>query len=183
MRLTEEFKDQVQTVFDGRLRVRWSDSQQTLEIEQKIARKIDALVDESNDEMVRTRDGYLLLASVQPGDRMRCRQCHSELAVPVFEFKQVPCEFCRMKGRHVSYIVGFFEPNDRLIEYLRSLDPTNGASKRLRDELEDRNRRMLERRQRDINNTTESRVLDDFERIAGIQSVGYTGKESMWERT
>lgn len=174
----ERFSERLREKFDGRLRARWSVEKQAVEIEQRVGRKIDIPANETDDERIRVRDGYALIMTVQPGDRMRCKKCNGELKVPVFEFRMVTCEFCRMLGYYSKYGVGFFELNDRLIEYLEKHDPNNRAA----DEVERANKQLELAQQRELANTLESAVDDDFYRIAGIPRVGYTGKEQMWQK-
>lgn len=56
--------------FDPALRLRWSDSQMLWHLERKIAKgkPVETLrTDSESDEVIRAREGYLLVASVPPG--------------------------------------------------------------------------------------------------------------------
>lgn len=174
-----DFDDRLRDEFDNRLRVRWSYWEGAFVVEQRIARGLaDAFpVTEGDDDRIRLRDGYLKVMSIRNGDRMPCPQCGFTLRVPIFETRLISCEYCRLKGYPHQFPAGFFELNDRLIEYLRSIDPLKGAARRNRDRVDSTNRRIERSHDRMSDNLLEDAVSDNFNQIAGIPMTGYTGKE------
>lgn len=173
----KSFKDSLETQFNGRLRIRWSNKNSEWQIEEKISRghllnrHIDDMYD---DEALRWRDGYSLVCSVRPGDRMPCSVCNTELSVPIHEFAEIRCPYCSSKGRKVSIIAGFFPLGDILLEHLRRLDPLRGWRDENVYEIYD------EWRQKQMDKEIEdmSPIWGDyFKRLVGISQTGYTGKE------
>lgn len=171
----ESFKESLKTQFNGLLRIRWSDKRQEWQIEEKIARASgNRPADDYHDEAIRFRDGYALVCSVRPGDRMPCEKCNSTLRVPVGHFGEVKCDYCKAKGRNTSIIVGYFPLNDLLLEHLRKLDPIRGYRETLKYEGYD----TFAQRKMDQEIENMSPIWsDNYKRLVGIPMVGYTGKE------
>jgi hypothetical protein len=178
--IPDEFAERLQNEFDGRLRVRWSPIESSFVLEQKISRGIANAMprhgDTEHDDYIRTRDGYLKIMSIRNGDRMPCGTCGATLRVPIFETAQVNCEYCQKKGYPYQYFAGYFELNDRFLEHLRSLDPLKGGSRRGRNRVEKVNSSLERGLDRAHYNVLDDAVSDNFTSIAGIPSVGYTGK-------
>lgn len=173
----ESFIKSLERQFDGRLRVRWSNAQQGWEIEQRVGPHREAPIDENDDDLVRARDGYAAFMSIRPGTRMPCPECRFELKVPVFHTEELMCPYCKMMGRTTSVNAGFFELNDRLLEHLRQCDPDRGGSQRLK-EMADRNNEALWRSQlAAAMREGRAAASERYNRIVGIQQVGWTGKE------
>jgi hypothetical protein len=176
--IPDEFAERLQSEFDGRLRIRWSYSESAFVVEQRIARKLaDSFpVLGHEDDKIRLRDGYIYLMSIRPGDRMPCPNCGLTLKVPVFETGLISCSYCQPRRYDHQHIAGYFELNDRLLEYLRALDPLKGGSRRNRNRVDQTNARVEKGQHRYAGNVLEDAVFDQFTSIAGIPSVGYTGK-------
>lgn len=170
-----EFEERLADVFHDRLRCRWSHAEHAFVIEQRIARRVaDAFpVLNDRDDLIRIRDGYMQVMSVRNGDRMPCPNpsCFHDLRVPMFETRMLQCEHC-----HTYAVAGFFELNDRLIDYLRDIDPLRDGPLRKQHEVNFANHRNTLSQERVAHNLLEDAVSDNFTQMAGIQSVGYTGK-------
>ena len=122
MTISDRFQRRLTERFDGRFRVRWSPSRSAFQVEQKVGRMADLPADAGEDHQIRTRDGYVLVFEITPGDRMPCEGCKFPLKVPVFETAQITCPLCGTKA-----ILGFWPiDGDRIIEHLEFLDPLKG---------------------------------------------------------
>ena len=176
MTVPEEFAQRLESAFDGRLRIRWSVSDQVYHIEQKVARGIinfpAAL---TNDEQIRLRDGYHFVMALTAGDRMPCPRCGHTLKVPLRQSTMVSCPTCQSRGLEHRVAAAHFPLDDTLIDHLRSIDPLRGMSRALRTKVDAHNAAMMRREQQHVLDQMTSAALDDFNRIAGIPSVGYTG--------
>ena len=170
-KVPDSFKESLDKQFNGKIRVRWSNKDQEWHVEEKINRgSLDTPVDDQDDTAIRYRDGYGFICSIRPGDRMPCPKCNSELKVPINEFAEVKCDYCRMKGRNTSIISGFFELGDILLEHLRRLDPVRGWRDKFTYETYD------EHRQRIIDKQIENMSpiwSDNYRRLVGIPQVGW----------
>lgn len=171
MYIPESFQDSLQREFEGRLRLRWSLWEDSFIVEQKIRRELaDELGPQATeDDRLRQRDGYLKLCAVRNGDRMPCPYCKTTLKVPVFEFWLLQCPNCREYSA-----AGYFELNDRLVETLKGFDWVHAAKNR--DRVDAHNRANEEAIERHALNVHEAVMKENFTSIAGIQSVGYTGR-------
>ena len=175
----EEFQERLNREFRGRLRLRWSDQKQEYHLEQKVSRALASFpTHESDDESIRLRDGYLYLLSIRAGTRMPCPRCQLELQVPVREIREISCQFCKLSGREHRVVAGYFPLDDRLVDYLKRLDPERDASWEVRNAVEAHNQHLMEQQRQQVLNSSLDKMNDDFSRIAGIPSVGYTGKET-----
>jgi hypothetical protein len=176
-----DFADRLASEFDNRLRIRWSYQEQAFVVEQKVSRRLaDAFpVLNDQDDLLRLRDGYIKVMSVNTGTRVPCprKGCTVEFKLPTpFVSYLMECPECRACGYPYQHAAGFFELTDRLIEHLRSIDPLNGASRRNRDRVDRTNETIEQAMEREANNLLEAAAKDNFTQMAGIQSVGYTGK-------
>ena len=178
-----EFVERLQSVFDGRLRIRWSNALNEYHIEQRVARGIinfpPAL---SEDETIRLQDGYIHIMSIRNGDRMPCPKCQRTLRVPVREIRELSCATCKASKVEHRVAAGFFPLDDTLITHLQSIDPLKGMSKALRNKIDAHNESFTASQRQAVLDHAYSRGAEDFARIAGIPSVGFTGKETMWDR-
>lgn len=178
MQIPESFAARLDQTFDGRLRLRWSQSRHEYQLEQKVSRALASFpVSDHDDDSIRLRDGYLYILSIRPGTKMPCPACHLDLDVPVREIREVVCPFCKLKGTPTRVTAGYFPLDDILIETLKRLDPMRGASKQLRSAVDRHNEQMMAAKRQHVIETSLDAANDDFNRIAGIPSVGYTGKE------
>lgn len=179
MHVPEEFQDRLTRAFDGRLRIRWSASDHVYHIEQKVARALinfpAALTD---DEAIRLRDGYHFLMAITTGDRLPCPKCRTTLPVPLRVSTMVSCPTCRAKGLEHRVPAAFFPLDDTLIDHLHSIDPMRGMSPALRAKVDAHNAKVMQAQQQQALDQLTGAAADDFTRIAGIPSVGYTGRET-----
>lgn len=167
----QEFTDRLHTAFDGRLRVRWSNAKNEYQIEQNVARgMMNFPAPLTDDEAIRLKDGYFHVMSVRNGDRMPCPKCNRDLPVPIREVREVACT-CGTKSA-----AGFFPLDDTLITYLQAIDPMRGMSREMRNKINAHNDAIAEKMRQGVLNQTTDAAGDDFARIAGIPSVGFTGK-------
>jgi hypothetical protein len=187
----KSFEENLRSQSDGLLRIRWSLMRREWHIEQKVGRMAlpPFRVSEADDNMIRARDGYWLVAAVQPGTRMPCRTlidkrtqqiCGETLPVPRFEFGEVSCPRCQAAGRNHRQQAGFFELNDRLLEHLRMIDPARGGYERLNANLKLSLERKAWSEARAIENHSEAVVKDNLNSLFDVAHVGYTGKEAAW---
>jgi len=177
----QEFVERLRAAFEGRLRIRWSASAREFQIEQRVARGLinfPAVL--SDDEQIRLRDGYFYVMSIRAGDRMPCPRCEAILSVPVREVKELSCTRCRTNGLEHRVAAGFFPLDDTLITYLKAIDPLRGASRELRAKVDAHNAAFTAQQRQAVLDKTYAAGADDFNRIAGIPNVGYTGPAPMW---
>jgi hypothetical protein len=176
-----EFAERLEREFDGRLRVRWSYQEGAFVVEQRVARRLaDSFpVLGNDDDRIRLRDGYLKILSVRNGDRMPCPECGLTLRVPIFETRLISCEHCRLKGYNHQHAAGFFELNDRLIEYLQALDPMKGRARANRNRVDLANASVSRSHERTSSNLLEDAVSDNFLTIAGIPRSSLAGSKIM----
>lgn len=167
-----QFVDRLRSTFNDRLRIRWSTTEKCFHIEQKVGRAVVApiFIDESRDDLIRARDGYHPVMTIQPGDRMPCPECHYQLRVPVMDTADLPCPYCRLKGRTTRVVAGYWPLNDLLIDHLRKIDPLRGASEELSAEADRHNRLLLKSQEADAYREGEAAFSDDYNRIVGIES-------------
>jgi hypothetical protein len=175
----DSFVTRLHEVFDGRLRIRFSDKEQNFHIEQKVGRAVVApcKIEEGRDDLIRARDGYHPVMTITPGDRMRCPSCHYDLPVPVRETVDMRCPFCAFHGRTTRIVAGYWPLDDSLIAHLQMIDPLRDGQTELA-EAADRHNRMLLQSQEDAAVAPGYAYADEnYNRLVGIPQVGYTGKE------
>lgn len=182
MNAPESFVERLNSVFRGRLRIRWSSERNEWHVEQKVRRGIfpgqkpakAKVWDESMDSFIRHRDGTVLVVAVRTGDRMPCPVCNYTLRVPFMQTHLVTCPYCKLKGRH-SHIPALFIPlNDSLIEYLQKIDPESDVSQRLAEDLDRQNELLAQSMEQDAVNAGIAGFEQDYRRVVGIPMVGYT---------
>ncbi len=171
----ERLKDE----FNDRLRLRWSGKEKNWHVEQKFARGYHpsrrANDDDESDEMIRAREGYLQICTVQPGDHMRCERCNYTINVPVNEFRMIQCEQCQLMGWQTKYVVGFFDlDSEHLLDHLRRLDPLRSASNKIREKIAENNKKLYEKEQNRPSELAEAYVKDMSNDLFGIAHQGST---------
>jgi hypothetical protein len=179
---SDEFLGRLQHEFDGRFRIRWSVARGEYHVEQKVETAVDLPIRTSaiDDDLIRARDGYWFVFAIRSGDRMACPQCGLTMKVPVMKFQETSCSNCRAHGRDGRYPAAFYPLNDRLIEHIRQIDPfRSDAAKNLAQRADEHNARLEAERVADGLAEVEAITADYFNKLVGIQSVGYTGKESV----
>lgn len=168
------FARQLAVESDDRLRVRWSGKNQRFCLEAKVGRPttVSRPIDAEDDVAIRQRDGYELVMEVAPGTRSPCPRCHTWTRLPVRRVAEAKCERCGFTFR------AFFWPLDEsLLQHLRYIDPDRGGVERVFAEA-DRGETLRDARlRRQRRNDTEAIWKEDYNRLVGIPSVGYTGKE------
>lgn len=165
-----EFAERLHEAFDGRLRARWSTQRNEFQIEQRVARGlVNFPAPDDNDEMIRLKDGYFYVMSIRNGTTMPCpKHCGTDLQVPVHEIRELSCPTCRAKGVEHRVSAGFYPLDDRLIDYLRMIDPMRGASRDLRNKINDHNQKFTDAQRAKVMGQLTDAAADDFDRIAGI---------------
>lgn len=158
------------------LRIRYSYKRDCWQIEQKVGR--GALppihIDPYDDNLIRAKDGYWLVCEVRLGTKMPCPDCGKTIKVAALQFKESRCEYCISLGRDGRHTAGYFPLEEILLEHLRFLNPLTGGIERNAKMVDEFNKKLLETRERDMANLTET-MKDDYAYMAGIPSVGYTG--------
>lgn len=181
-RVPEEFQQRLEQEFGDRLRVRWSNKYDEWHVEQKVRRGLAGFPqgqdqDRFDDNLIRYADGYMWVMSLKQGSRFSCHICHLPLEAPARKMKMVSCDHCRLKGYDHYRLACFWPMDETLIDELKRLDRAidDGAQKVL-----EKNQLLQKQMLRNAIEPTLAAHLDDFNRIVGIPSVGYTGKEKMW---
>ncbi len=173
------FVERLKTMFDDRLRIRWSNQRGEWHIEYKVGRGRPAsfFVSGYDDAAIRAKDGYAFLLAIRTGDRMPCPRCGHDMPVPVRKLAESTCEYCRMQGRDGRYPAAFFDlDGESLFEYLRRIDPYRGWRHNLHRMADATNDRILKAKEREFANKIEAITMDNYNQLVGIPSVGYTGK-------
>lgn len=171
------FAKRLERDFQGRLRIRWSDSSNQWLIEEKVGRaSAPAHARSYDDNLTRAAQGYSLVLTVAPGDRERCRKCGSTVKLPVFDFAETKCQTCGSLTRSC-----FWPLTDMLLEHLRKIDPLRDGPSRLRDEADAATRKASAERERRLSGSIEDHTKDLINTFGGFTSLGYTGREAMWE--
>ena len=166
--------------FGGRLRVRWSPALQELCLEEKVGRAVLPPLgwSEGRDDLVRARDGYALVLSLKPGDRMRCPKCGHTLPVPVMRFGEAICKACSsVEGKLIAYKAAYFPLSESLLDHLHKIDPLRADSRQHIKEADQAALKQRQSAQRDIDNQIESATKDIVSIAGGFTQVGYTGRE------
>lgn len=165
-------------------RVRWSIRGQCWQIEQAVGRgALDPFrIDEADDSLVRARDGYWLVMSFQPGDRMPCpgiiqkepRQvCGYTMRVSHRKSAEAVCNECRRRGRDGRTVAAYWPFDECLLEHLRYTDPLRGGISRMRADADARNAKMLRDAERAQSNVVQANAYDLHRHVVGIKQWGY----------
>lgn len=178
MNIPETFLDRLERDFDGRLRARWSKNLGEIHIEQKVGRASLAptYVSEVDDDLIRARDGYMYVMAIRPGDRMRCPDCNSTIKVPIMRTGEAVCGYCKMKGRDGRHKAAYYPLGDLLLDHLKRIDPMRTYRTELVKVADRKNDAIMAARQRETSNQIETGTKENWTRMVGIQSTGYTGK-------
>jgi hypothetical protein len=172
-----EFQRRLATDFNGRLRIRWSRQLNQWQIEEKVGRaSMPATPRSPKDNWIRAHDGYSLVLTVAPGDREQCQGCGNVVRLPTFDFAETKCDVCGKLTRSC-----YWPLTDILLEHLRKIDPLRDGPSRLRDEADAATKAAAIARQKQASNAIKDLTMDQINQIGGNFSVGYTGREAMWE--
>lgn len=180
MRVPGWFAKQLDAEFDRQIRVRWSDTARAFQVERRIRRSSFAPhgVKPGDDEAIRIVDGFDLVCEVAGGDRLPCPRCGRTVSLPVREMREAKCPACGRVFRAVYWPLG-----DALLQHLRYIDPVRGGIERVFEDADKANFQLERMRRRDLWNHGESVWKEDYNRLVGIPSVGYTGREKTWQVT
>lgn len=178
----QTFSEELEKEFGDRIRVRWSDQWNEWHVEQKVRRGLAASpskFDPYDDTLIRHKDGYVWIMSVKQGTRFDCPKCGLTLKAPTRETKQVSCDHCRMKGYNHQWIASHWPLDHTLIEHLKMLERQIDTKS---DMLHKSDMALRKIQERAVLDPTLAAFEDRHSKLAGILSVGYTGKEKMWQR-
>jgi hypothetical protein len=174
-----DFQNRLSRMFDNRLRIRWSNQRKEWHIEYKVGRSQlpNFFVSTYDDAAIRASQGYAFLMAIREGDRMPCPRCGYTVKVPKFHVAQAVCDYCRLNGRDGRYPAVYFPlEGDALIQYLCRIDPLRGYRDKMHLQADLNNERILEAKERQFKNDIASITLDNYNKLVGIPSWGYTGK-------
>ena len=99
-------------------------------------------------------------------------ECGQDLRIPELRIKRLTCPRC---GRQTT--AAYYPLSDLLLEHLRFSDPDRGGLARVfaaQDKAQDTAEKQQRRESR---NDGEAIWKDAFPHIAGIQQIGYTGRQ------
>lgn len=183
MDIPESFADRLKRDFDGRLRIRWSKALGEFHIEQKVGRAAlpPTYISEWDDDLIRARDGYMYVMAIRPGDRMPCPDCHLTIKVPVMRTAEAVCSYCRMKGRDGRWRAAYYPLGDLLLDHLKKIDPTRRFREELTKAADRKNKAIMAAKEREASNIIEASTKENWTQLVQIQSVGFSGKEKMWD--
>ncbi len=107
------------------LRVRWSPRRAMWQIEQQVGRAalLPIRIEEGDDSLRRSCDGYALVMEVAPSDRVSCPRCCLPITLPHLETREVPCAYCRSRGIDTTVIAGYWPLGEALLQHLRRTNP------------------------------------------------------------
>mgnify|MGYP003395140249 CR=1 FL=1 len=173
-----DFCRRLETQHHGMLRIRWSCRLNQWQIEEKVGRALGDSpipISEAGDDMLRAKDGYTLLMPIAIGDRMPCPRCGSTVPVPVNRTAELRCLQCMREGRDGRYAAGFYAlDGDILLDHLQRLGKDRSGLHRVADA---NNQKRLNSGLRAVSTHGEAGMIDNWRRMVGVESVGYTGKE------
>lgn len=188
------FAARLQREFDGRLRMRWSNQRRAYQVEVQCGRRTHdvPLFNPQDDDKVRARDGYARVMEVLPHPHFECPtrvsqepnapRCGVKLDIPMRQRVEVTCLNCRQHGRDGRTRAEYWPLDDRLLDRLKQIDPKRQWAHQQVREMDLENKRAELRQELDVMNDLDAFNYDWYPRIAGIQSVGYTGREHAWIR-
>lgn len=178
----QEFQEKLEREYGNRIRIRWSDYWGEWHVEQKIARgKVGQpiLQDRYHDDTIRYRDGYAWVMSIKQGTKFDCPSCGLTLKAPTRETELVSCWNCRSKGREHRWLACHWPFDETLIDHFKKMDREIDTRYK---QLAESDKKVREQQQRQALEGTLAGFEDNFNKLAGILHVGYTGKEKMWQR-
>lgn len=193
--IPDEFASELEDMFHGRFRLRWSEKRACFMLEQKVQTgqllappPIDPDApdhfDTYSDEWIRFRDGYFLTMEIRPGDRMPCPVCGLEVKVPILETRESICFNCVLQGRDGKYKAAYYPLNHLLLQHIRDIDPYFDTIHNIRKRLEARDRERIARITREQVEKADAVVLDNKNQIEDNPMVGFGSptKQHTWQR-
>lgn len=175
-----EFTTRLNHLFDHRLRCRWSHQRDEWHIEAKVApgQVLNCVVKDNDDDALRAQDGYAYVMSIRTGDRMPCPRCSHEVEVPIFKIGDIVCSYCKMQGQQAHITAAYFPlESDALTQHLIRFDPLRSYRDTIAKDADAHNAAVAKQKEKEFDWNTKSAILDDYRRLVGIPTVGYTGKE------
>lgn len=187
MNIPEYFKEALETRFQGRFRIRWSDVEGVFLLEQKVRRAIAEgfapIVIKSErhrkltyENQVRARDGYVLSMKITPGTHTYCPRCNAKMNVPVYKTAQVACPICAQSGYRSVFAGGHWPLNDSLLHELDRTDPDRGGNERVFRAQQAAMEFKEKMQEYAITSNADAAFRERFNRLVGIPQTGYTGK-------
>lgn len=182
-RVPEGFQERLDREFGGKIRVRWSDQLNEWHVEQKVRRGLAGqgiVEDRYHDDVIRYKDGYVWILSFKQGTQFDCPRCGLTLKAPSRATEMVSCGHCRAKGYEHRWVASHWPMDETLIDYLKELERNiDGRSETIKRQNAALQKQML----RNVLDPTLAEFEDNFNKLAGIPSVGYTGKVFTGEAT
>lgn len=138
---------------------------------------LDRPISSIDDEGIREKEGFTLLAEIAPGTTHKCDRCAKPLALEINKMKLSKCPHCRKEHK-----LFYWYPGPDLLLHLRKIDPFNGGIERVFLEADEHGERLAKSRRNDGRNYREAVAKDTFNFIHDIQSVGFTGRNRFIHR-
>lgn len=175
----EGFEEALRTLFQGRLRIRWSLQESAWIIEQRVgaAALPPIRVDPGRDDHIQARDGFAPVMTIEPGTRMACDFCGLTLDVPIREIREVPCEPCLYRGRDARFLCTYWPLDSTLLDHLRAIDPEVHGGREMKSRIMaalGANDQLVSKIDKGATDNREAAGRYYFPQMMGIQSVGWT---------
>lgn len=182
--IPSDFQADLDEMFHGRFRLRWSDKRGEFHLEQKVGTgqvllppPIDPEVpdrfDTYSDEWVRARDGYFYVMSIRTGDRMPCPVCGLTVSVPLMETRESHCFNCQLHGRDGRYFAAYYPLNHILLQHIRDIDPYFDTAHNIRKRMKAKDIARREREMKEKIDRGDNAILDNKNQVEDNPMVGY----------
>jgi hypothetical protein len=177
-----EFVARLDSIFRGRLRIRWSVQKEEWHIEQQVGPRA-ALPSFGrllfHDRFIRARDGFAFVMAIKPRETTTCRTCFLKCDVPALRTSEIKCSYCEsVKARRGREFGGYWPlSGDTLLNHLLRIDPERDGTRTLISDNDRAQARYQQVAMKDARNHFESAVYDDKYQLFDTPFTGYTGKE------
>lgn len=175
-RVPETFQERLTQEFGDKIRIRWSYQWNEWQVEQKVRRGLAGQglsEDRWSDDIIRHKDGYVWVMSFKQGTKFDCPKCGLELKAKTRETEMISCRHCQAKGYEHRWVASHWPMDECLIDHLKELEASVDKTKSKLDRARD----VLQKQQmRNVLDPTMAGFEDNFKKIMGIESAGYTGK-------
>lgn len=182
-RVPEKFQERLTEEFGDKIRVRWSDQWNEWQVEQKVRRGLAGggiKEDRFSDDIIRYKDGYVWIMSFKQGTKFDCPKCGLTLKAKTRETEMVSCAHCKSKGYEHRWVASHWPMDECLIDHLKMLEKeSDDVGNRIKKQNALLHKQML----RNVLDPALAGFEDNFNKLAGIPSVGYTGKFFTGEET
>lgn len=171
-RVSPWFRSQLQTEFDGQIRLRWSPKKQRWVLERRVGRVKAAprWVDPLDDRAIQARDHVQTIMEVTPGTVTPCPGCGRDLRLAYKQMAEAVCPRCRYTLRAV-----FFPLGEDLLQHLRWSDPDRGGLARVFAHVDEEQARLTQAKRNKFRREHEAIWKEDGLRLLGIPRFGYAG--------